>query len=542
VLYSEKEHGSFGEYYPLSEGLQGDLLPAATEMAELDRQTIANGVSSIELMNRAGDAIAGRILAVYPAAKRAVVLCGSGNNGGDGLVIAKKLRQSGIATEVVLVAAKRYTAECLKQLSEIGQVRLFGETTQFGSASTAAFKSITAQELLEITRSSDLVVDSLLGTGQRDAPREFIADLVRIVRTAQILGGKFKVVAVDMPTGIDSDTGAVFRDHIEACRTVTVQYIKRGMLQFPARLACGVIESVDIGIAANSTVEYSLVSQSNLPQRFFRPADVHKGVLGRVLVIGGSLSMPGAPMLSSLGALRTGAGIVSRCIRGTWTNMVPLPEAMYEVLGGDAASFQPSDTACVVEMAGRYDVCVIGPGLGTDSGTKDFLVGLLEALSARGARVVLDADALNLISLAGINLSGLSAIVTPHPGEAGRLLGCTSADVQKDRYKSARDLAQSLKAVAVLKGAGSIIHDGSKGRLVADGTPYLATPGSGDVLSGIIATCLAQTESRDINDIREAASLGVWLHARAGVLAANDRGGPILAREIADWVGRGGGR
>ena len=237
-------------------------------------------------------------------------------------------------------------------------------------------------------------------------------------------------------------------------------------------------------------------------------------------------------MLAALGALRTGAGIVSRCVRRGWETIPPLPEAMFEVLSGDAPFFQSADLLSVAEMAGRYDVFVIGPGLGTDSGTADFLVGVLEVLRARSARVIVDADALNLLAMRGGTLRGLAAVVTPHPGEASRLLGVSSVEVQRDRFRAAREVAQRVEAITVLKGAGSLIHDGKAGSLVAEGTPYLATPGSGDVLAGILAACAVRTRS-----LWDAAVLGVWLHAMAGRAAAEHRRGPILASEIAEHLG-----
>jgi NAD(P)H-hydrate epimerase len=205
---------------------------------------------------------------------------------------------------------------------------------------------------------------------------------------------------------------------------------------------------------------------------------------------------------------------------------------MFEVLSGDSDVYQSGDVVAVAEMAARYDVCVIGPGLGTESTTAEFLVGLINSLKARSARVIVDADALNLLATSAVTLKGLSAIVTPHPGEAARLLGITNAQVQRDRFTACRQIALQMQAISVLKGAGTLIHDGEEGKVVAEGTTYLATPGSGDVLAGIIAACAVRTRS-----LWEAAILGVWLHARAGMAAADKRGGPILASEIAEQVG-----
>jgi hydroxyethylthiazole kinase-like uncharacterized protein yjeF len=532
VSLGTQEHGSFGEYSVSAGSAHRFALPSASEMGALDRETIQAGISGLELMERAGVAIAQRTREVSPSAHKFLVLCGPGNNGGDGLVIGRYLRDQGLEVSIVIASAGRYSSECLEQLSRVHNVRVFGGASPRVGVDGAGLAPITRPELRELVAGSDVVFDALLGTGQREAPRGAIDEMVQVIRAARVGKVNCRVVAVDLPTGIDGDTGAQYESHIAADLTFAVQCIKRGLMQFPARRVCGRIITLDIGIKGSAGVEYSLVATENLPKMLPRPADAHKGMLGGVLVIGGSLSMPGAPMLSALGALRCGAGIVSRCVRRGWTTIPPLPEAMFEVLSGDSPVYHPSDAVAVAEMASRYDVCVIGPGLGTDPATADFLVQLCNTLRSRSARVIVDADALNLIATAGITLKGIAAIVTPHPGEAARLLGVANSEVQRDRFTACRQIARQMHAICVLKGAGTLVHDGGEGKVIADGTPYLATPGSGDVLAGILAACAVRTRS-----LWEAAILGVWLHARAGMAAAEKRGGPILASEIAEDVG-----
>ena len=527
-----EDHGSFGRIGVSEVGHAPFRLPSSAEMTALDHDTITRGTSARELMERAGRAVSDRLLAVYPAAKNVVILCGPGNNGGDGLVISKCLRDRGLNVSVIVTSASRYSAEWLEQIGGVSGFRLFGGGSSFLPSDGAEMSPITPPEINDLLKGADLVVDALLGTSQSDAPRGAISDLVRLLASCRAELSKLAVVSVDLPTGIDADTGGVFDPHVVADLTIAIQLIKRGCLQFPARAVCGEIESVDIGISGGAHVEYSLIARSNLPLLARRAADTHKGALGRLLVIGGSLAMSGAPMLSALGALRTGTGIVSRVVRSGWSTIPPLPEAMFEVLGGNASCYQLSDLNEIDEMIKRYDTCVIGPGMGTDSGTLDLFLAILDRLKSSNARLILDADALNLLAASGASLAGLASIITPHPGEAARLLGISSALVQKDRFTAARDLARKLGAVTVLKGAGTLIHDGVCGSLVAEGTPYLATPGSGDVLSGIIAGCVARCAS-----LRDAAVLGVWLHAKAGSEAAKRRRGPILASEIAEHLG-----
>lgn len=464
LMSINKQYGSFGDYSVLPTGRHRFSLPSSAEMAALDSATISSGRSALELMERAGEGIAKCVLSLYPALRRVVILCGSGNNGGDGLVIARLLAGRGIVVYSVLVAANRYSAECREQLKRTNQVRIFGEATPNVLGADIGLKPITALDLKELIERSDLVVDALLGTGQRNAPRGLVAELIEIVASVKRSENSFKILSVDIPTGIDCDTGNLFTPHIVADHTVTLQCIKRGMLQFPARGGCGAISTVDIGIGGDPAVEFELVAPGNLPKVAQRAPDTHKGALGRVLVIGGSLSMPGAPMLAALGALRCGAGIVSRLIRGCWQTVVPLPEAMYRVLGGDAPSFQLDDLDITLKAAKDYDILVIGPGLGTDNGTRLFVSALIEELKRQGIRMVLDADALNLIASQGIDLlKGSKAIMTPHPGEASRLLGVSTEEVQRDRFSAVRSLAERSGCIAVLKGAGSLIHNGQSG-------------------------------------------------------------------------------
>lgn len=511
----------FGDIKFAPEGIRPMHAPSAAEMAALDALTIAQGATSGELMERAGAAVAQQIIRHYPAVRRVGVVCGAGNNGGDGLVIARVLRARGIQVSVILVHADRYSAECTRQRTKTDDVSIFHGGREGVATLT---KSLEGSEIL---------IDAILGTGQREAPRGLIGELTQALSEWSVAHPECLVVAVDLPTGLDADTGGVFIPHIVADRTVSIELVKRGMLQFPGRGICGEIEAVSIGISHDGWCEYECVLEENLPRLAPRSPELHKGSLGRVLVIGGSVSMPGAPMLAALGALRGGAGIVTRVIRKEWRNVPPLPEAMFEVLAGEGDCFEEVDSAAVVEMVRRYDVVVVGPGLGVSQDTGRFLNHVLDALRGAQVSVVLDADALNLIAAGSISTRNLNAVITPHPGEAARLLGSDAVKVQADRFSAVTRLAQEFEAVALLKGPGTLVHDGVRGRIVAEGTPYLATPGSGDVLAGVIAAFAARTDS-----LYDAATIGAWVHARAGLWAARRNNGSILASEIAAAVPR----
>lgn len=522
--------GSFGDLHVEDKGAVRWCLPSAAEMAAFDRATIDRGISSLELMERAGTAIAGRILLDYPTAKRCVVLCGPGNNGGDGLVLARVLRAHGRTVHVVIVSAERYSSECVEQMRRCNELLVYGALPTAMELDGLALGIVSDDELREYLAESDLVVDALLGTGQRAAPRDGIVSLVSFIGGVRDTGGA-RVVSVDIPTGVCADSGLVFHPHVVADSTYCIEFIKRGLLQFPGRSACGAIVALPIGISPHVEPEFFAVEGDAVPRLPPRAPDAHKGQLGRILVIGGSARMPGAAVLSALGALRSGAGIVARVVKRSWGLYPSVPECMFELIDGTEEFFVERDAAEVFAVARRFDVLVVGPGLGTAPETALFLKDLLLQLRSLEKPIVIDADALNIIAEDGIDVAGIPAIVTPHPGEVGRLLERSVSEVQLDRYNTARALWRRLGVVVVVKGAGTIVYGAGRGRVVARGTPYLATPGSGDVLTGVIAACCARLPS-----LEDAATLGAWIHATAGIVATENSRGPILASDVAFTV------
>ncbi len=524
---SRSAASGFGEVRVAHDAAHPWLLPSTAEMVALDRAEIAKGTSGAELMERAGRAIALKIIELYPDKKKISVLCGAGNNGGDGLVIARELRRAGIDTLAIVVGSSRYSVECEARLKADGEALVLVDAQDELAPVALNHKRVSLDDLNSVIARSELIVDALLGTGQREAPKGIVGKVVGVLAS----NANVTVVAVDIPTGVNGDTGAVYSPHVTADLTVAVQYVKRGMLLFPARVACGEIAVVAIGIDGGAPVEFSLVDGSNLPLIEPRLGDTHKGLLGRVLVIGGSLGMPGAPYLAALGALRAGAGIVSRVAPVSWSTVVPLPETILELIAGSGDAYGASDVAAVGDILERYDVVVLGPGLSAESSTGDFVAGVIEKAKSSGAKLIIDADALNLIAARAIQLTGLNAVVTPHPGEAGRLLGVSAAEVQSDRFAAARELEGILGVVVLLKGAGTVVYQAARGALIVEGSPFLAAPGSGDVLSGVIAGICSRTGS-----MFDAAVLGAFAHAKAGVAASTARGGTILASEIANYL------
>jgi NAD(P)H-hydrate epimerase len=500
-------------------------------MARVDGETIRSGVSSIELMERAGgvvvDAIRELLSGQQGAVPSVLILCGPGNNGGDGLVIARRLADEGVRVTAVVADATRYSPDCLFQ------IRAFQSAVVLAGSGEVALqacggRTISPDDFARSVRDATIVVDALLGTGQRDAPRGAIASLIEQVTAEKARRSGLIVLAVDLPTGIDADTGAVYSPHIVADHTVCVELVKRGMMQFPAREACGSIRVAPIEISGRSGIEFSIIEGSRIPSLAARPADAHKGTQGRVLVIGGSAAMPGASALSVLGALRAGAGLVSRVTKPSWSGVSVAPECMHVIIDEPRPYYVEEDLSALQEPLAIADAIVVGPGLGRAPETGRFLEGLLDYLRALKKRVVIDADALTLIATQRIDLTGIDGVITPHPGEAATLLGVSTADVQRDRFSAVKALGDRYHIVALLKGAGTLVWDGSVGGIIARGTPYLATAGSGDVLSGILAASL-----KGCDRIFDAVVRGAYIHAVAGERASAASGGPIIASDIA---------
>lgn len=241
--------------------------------------------------------------------------------------------------------------------------------------------------------------------------------------------------------------------------------------------------------------------------------------------------MPGAPLLAALGALHAGGGSVSRAWRKGWSGSVAPVECMNVLLSGDDAVLGPADAPLLIEAVRGADSVVLGPGLGTAAETAQIIDLLLQELQSSATRVVVDADALNVIADSAGNLRAVRAIATPHPGEAARLLSTTSAAVQSDRFGAAQALSEKLGCTVILKGAGTVVCGEGRCGMVARGSQYMATAGSGDVLSGVVAACAVRSDS-----LFDAAAVAAYVHACAGERAATESGGPILASEIARYT------
>lgn len=504
-------------------------LVTAAQMRELEAAAIAAGSSEAQLMEEAGLAVAQEawMLLGTLEGKRIVVLAGPGNNGGDGLVAARHLYDWGAEVLVYLPRGHRVEG----RLDEIRQreMPVIDGQDDPGLA-----------QLDGILASADLVIDALLGIGQMRplATGEPIA--IALEKLGEVRRGfqPPKLVAVDVPTGMDADSGAIDPRAVTPDMTVTFGLPKVGMYQAPASGHLGRVQVIDIGIpkAAMEAVTLELLTsrwvRTHLPKR---PEDGNKGTFGRVLVAGGCSRYLGAVQLAATAAYRAGAGLVTvacpetivpaiapAIAEATWLPQPAAPD------GGLSEQAAPA----LRNAWGEYSAIVFGPGLGNTESTRALTWAALPDLAGASHGAVIDADALNAIAALddGPERVPGSAVLTPHPGEMARLMRTTVVDVQGRRLEIAKDCAARFGCVVVLKGAHSVVAapDG-RASLSPFANPLLATAGSGDILSGMIGGYLAQGV-----EPFTAACLGVYLHGAVGeALRAEYGEAGLLAGEIA---------
>lgn len=443
-------------------------------------------IPGIQLMKRAGRAAFELLIERWPG-HRIVVFCGAGNNGGDGYIVAALAKQRNIEVEV-------FSCVPLDQLS--------------GDALRA--KEYAVQEGLAIQSATDallddrntVIVDAVLGTGFKGELRDTFRSLCQRINKSAL-----PVLALDIPSGLEGDTGHADSDAISAEATITFVAQKRGLFTGRGPALCGDIafNNLDIPSEIFGQVESNVQLQNELSRLPQREIDAHKQDSGHVLVIGGELGMGGAAILAAEAALRCGTGLVSLATRPEHVPAVlaRLPEVMAK--GVNAGPELES-------LLQKADVIVVGPGLGQSAWSQQLLYFALQS----GLPMVVDADALNLLAQGPVKAESLSnAVITPHPGEAARLLNSNSAFIQADRFSSVNRLQQQYDCVAVLKGAGSLICDGKNTFVNTSGNEGMAVAGMGDVLSGVIAALISQGLS-----LSEAASNGVRVHGLAGDRAA----------------------
>lgn len=504
------------------------LLVTAREMRELDRAAIEGlGIPGLELMEAAGRRVAEETAALLggAAGRRVLVLCGQGNNGGDGLVAARHLRALGARPDVFLVGERA----ALSPDAETNRARL---QAAGGSAREVRDESALAA-VREAAASADAVVEALFGTGLTRPPEGLAARAVALLR-----GCAAPVVAVDIPTGVNADTGELLgSEAVRAALTVTLGLPKIGLVREPGRSHAGRLVVADIGFpeAALAALRirrsyYDLdEAAGDLPRR---APDAHKGDAGQVLLVAGSPGLTGAAALAAAGALRAGAGLVTVAVpRGLNPVLaVKLTEAMTLPVGeSDAGSHTARALPEIAAALEGKRALAVGPGLGRHPEAQALA---RELVASAGLPLVLDADGLNAFAGDAARLAAAAGplVLTPHPGEMARLLGGRAGDLASDPLAAAERAAVEWRCVVVLKGSPTVTAapDGSLA-VNASGNAGLATGGTGDVLTGIILALLGQGLAP-----ARAARLGVFLHGLAGDLLAEEMGATgYLAGEVA---------
>lgn len=490
-------------------------LVTAEEMRRLDRDAIEGyGIPSLLLMERAGEAVAWAVHRHFPDSRAVTVLCGKGNNGGDGLVAGRYLVQSGIRCRAFLLGEPSTLSGDPRT-----QIDLFarhgGEAVSLNEETLPEFERAVAE--------SDLVIDALFGTGLSKPIEGLAARAIRAVNSS----GR-PVLAVDMPSGLDADTGQILGEAVAAVRTITFGLPKRGLYIGAGAERAGIVETAHIGfpdaaVAALGASSY-LMLEDDIGERLppVRRPDSHKGSYGHVLIIAGSRRLGGAAGLAALSALRGGAGAVTlglpESIHADLGRIplevmtAPLPETSEGTLSRVAA--KP-----IAELIAGKTVLALGPGLSTHPETEALVRDIVADCPIP---LVIDADGLN--ALAGhtdlLKSARAPVIVTPHPGEMARLLRRPSSEIQADRIGAASHFSSEFGVTCALKGFRSIVAVRNGESFVnTTGNPGMATAGAGDVLTGLIAALIAQGLWPE-----EAARVGVFLHGLAGDLAAETMG------------------
>lgn len=500
-------------------------LVGAAEMRAIDREAIDRlRVPALVLMERAGQAVASAVRPLLGPGGKVTVVCGGGNNGGDGYVAARLLLGEG--NPVALLAL-------------VPQEHLSGDALTMRERAAAAGVAIAdAPEPLGAlaVRAGDVVVDALLGTGLARAPEGAFVQAISAMAAARAAGAK--VVAVDVPSGLSADTGLPLGACVQADRTVTFAFLKRGLAVYPGATLAGEVTVADIGIPAQAAavlpISAELLEEEDaralLPPR---PPGAHKGDTGRVLVVAGSRGKTGAAHLALTGALRGGAGLVWLVARADVMALALAgrPEAMSVPLPGDGP-LGSGDVPALVEAARAADALVIGPGIprGPDTGS-----ALRELLRQIGKPAVLDADALNaLAERGGPRDLGVPVVLTPHPGEMARLTGRAVAEVQANRIELAAESARAWGVTVVLKGARTVVADpAGPPAVIPTGNAGMATGGTGDVLAGLAGALLASGLAPGA-----AGRVAAWVHGRAGDLAARRLGQRgLLAQDLGEAIG-----
>ena len=499
-------------------------LYSAEEMSRADNEAQRLGIPGGVLMERAAVAMAGKILELFPPrrlrGRRALILCGVGNNGGDGFVIARELHRAGVALSVV-VTKDDYSGD---------------PATNLAALRSLGIEIHHPERLDELLDGTALVVDALLGTGFVGVAREREAALIR-----HLNGAGITTVAVDVPSGVNGSTGEVAGEAVRADMTVCAHVAKIGCVISPGREHAGEVMAVDIGIPPEAEdfryeVEWTdRTSLRGLVPRTEEPA--HKYSTGALLMVAGSRAMTGAPVMSVRGAQRAGCGVVFLATPESAAPAVDLQltEALvYGVAEGEDGGMTSGALEQILEHAGRATALAVGPGIGTSEESLRLVEGILREAEVP---VLLDADAVTVLAGSGaIAEREAPTIITPHTGELGRLMESGAGEVSAHRLRSARRAAGEQGCCVLLKGADTLIVEGERTAVNSTGNVALATAGTGDVLTGVIGALLCRGM-----DAYDAARAGAWVHGRAAEMWLEETGWPeesMVATDLLQYIPR----
>ncbi|MES2675187.1 MAG: NAD(P)H-hydrate dehydratase [Pseudomonadota bacterium] len=483
-------------------------LYTAAQVYTLDAAAIASGIPGIQLMKRAGSAAYELLMQRFPAPEMIHVYCGSGKNGGDGYVLAALAAQRLVPVQVIQLA----TPEAL-----VGEARQAYEFANQEGVKMLPFGHATPPL-------SGVIVDALLGIGLQGDVRPTYAEAIEEINSSLL-----PVLAIDIPSGLGADTGAVHGTVVKAALTITYIGVKRGLLTGRGQAMCGEVVLSDLGIPATTFAQIipgaELLQLSTLINLLPpREADAHKGDFGHVMIIGGDTGFGGAALMAAEAAARTGAGLVSIATRPE--HVAAMLTRCPEIMANGVISGQELEP-----LLARPTVLVVGPGLGRSPWSEQMLQQAVKS----GLPMVIDADALNILAAGRVipDFDHRNCLLTPHPGEAARLLGISIHEIQAERFANVQRLQKKFGGAVILKGSGSLIAgDSGITGIVTQGNPGMASGGMGDVLSGILGSLLAQGLS-----VENAARLGAVLHANAADLAADEVGQRgLLATDLIPYL------
>lgn len=505
-------------------------LARVEEMQRLDEAAIRHGIPAQVLMENAGRGAAERILERFPirGGRPVAVVAGKGNNGGDGMVVARTLRQRGIAAEVWLLGTRhevRGEAKINLDLLEGAQVAVH---EVLGEGELGRMR----EQLLQ----ASLIVDAIFGTGLKQEVSGLYRQAIEAINAAGTAGRP--VVALDLPSGLEGNRGRILGNAVRATLTVTFGLPKIGLVLDPGAACAGILEVVDIGIppalVEEQGLKHALLEPAALRALIpARPPEAHKGDYGHLLVLAGSVGKTGAAAMAAQAALRVGTGLVTVGVPESLNPIleVKLTEAMTEPLPEtDGQSLAVEAWNVAARLCAGKSALALGPGLGQHPETAAFVH---RAIREAPVPLVVDADGVNALArhLGVLKEARVPVVLTPHPGEMGRLLGARSEEIQADRVRVAREFAVDQQVYLVLKGARTLVADPAGEVFVnPTGNPGMASGGMGDVLTGMIGGFLAQGLLP-----LEAAKLGVYLHGWAADRVAARRGmAGLLATDVID--------